>query len=532
MKTGQDHPLIERIQQRFMQLPDEHLIFDANGKRFTPREVIHLSNQLARLLKPTTISDHYVGLLLPTSAIGIILALTIKKLGKVPVFLNYTTSQEAINYAITQCDIKHIITSQAFVDALKFPSHPAFVFGEDLLSALSQTSSSHQIPRSEEDCDNASTAPSQHKNQSSDINDIATILFSSGSTGTPKGIMLTQSNLISNLDAIIQVLALNENDVMMGCLPLFHSFGFIGNFLLPLYRGFKVVYHANPMDAVRIGELIQEYQCTMLFATPSFLQGYMRRCKPEQLRSLRLVIAGAEKLHPSIADQFYQKFGVLPIEGYGCTELSPVVSVNAPENLSGKVVSCGKSGSVGRTLPGVTVKIIAPETGASLPCDEEGLVYVHGPNVMKGYLRDPERSNEVLRDGWYKTGDIGKVDKDGYLYITGRLARFSKIAGEMVSHGAVEDAINQIIDSHEKHVVVTSAPDLIKGEKLLVLHLPLSLPVGDILKGLRDQGLPNLWIPKEKDFHEIDRIPLLGSGKLDLSQLKLMAQHVLDGQNQ
>ena len=262
------------------------------------------------------------------------------------------------------------------------------------------------------------------------------MLFSSGSTNLPKGIVLSHGNLNSNIKSVTEVLDLGEEDRILGSLPIFHSFGFLATMWLPLFLNIPVIYHPNPLDAVNIGSLIRKYKCTILFATPTFLLSYIRKCSRTDFQSLRMVITGAEKLPPQIARQFFEKFGILPMEGYGCTELSPVVSINVPENLKNIGKSCGKEGSVGKAIPCVQLKIIDPDTHDELKANAEGLLLVKGPSVMQKYLNDPEKTNEVLQDGWYNTGDIAKIDeRKGYLFITGRLSRFSKIAGEMVSHG-------------------------------------------------------------------------------------------------
>jgi acyl-[acyl-carrier-protein]-phospholipid O-acyltransferase / long-chain-fatty-acid--[acyl-carrier-protein] ligase len=358
------------------------------------------------------------------------------------------------------------------------------------------------------------------------VDDTATVLFSSGSTGTPKGIVLSHRNLISNLISVSEVLDLQKDDIMLGSLPFFHSFGFIGNFLLPLYHGMTVIYHNNPMDAETIGELIREHQCTTLFATPTFLKAYTRKCSPEQMKSLKLVIAGAEKLTSNISNRFTGKFGITPIEGYGCTETSPVVSINVPAFGSEIGQKVGKSGSVGRPIPGVTAKIVDPDAREAFDTDQEGLLLVSGPNIMQGYLGEPERTREVLQDGWYNTGDMARIDADGYIFITGRYARFSKVAGEMVPHGGIEEEINNILGLTEPRVVVTGVADPVKGERLIVLHLSIDKTPDEIVEELRHRGLPNLWIPKSKHFYHVTEFPILGSGKIDLQALRDLADEL------
>jgi acyl-[acyl-carrier-protein]-phospholipid O-acyltransferase/long-chain-fatty-acid--[acyl-carrier-protein] ligase len=360
----------------------------------------------------------------------------------------------------------------------------------------------------------------------SSLHNPATVLFSSGSTGHPKGVVLTHHNFNANANATMRVIGVRPGDRLLGSLPFFHSFGFLGTLWLPLTWGVPAVYHPSPVDAQRIGEVVAAERLTMMFATPTFLQGYTRKCTPEQFRTLRMVITGAEKLRRSIAEKFRAQFGIEPIEGYGTTELAPVVAVNMPEDLAQTGQAIGRPGAVGKPLPGISVRIVDPVSGAELDEGQEGVLHVKGPNVMPGYLDDPERTAAVLRDGWYDTGDMAKLDQDGYLYITGRLSRFSKIGGEMVPHLALEDEIHAVLGAQDSLVAVTAVADEARGERLLVLYTELALPPAEIVAALRARGLPNLWLPKPTDFCQIDRIPVLGSGKLDLRLILEMAKEL------
>jgi acyl-[acyl-carrier-protein]-phospholipid O-acyltransferase/long-chain-fatty-acid--[acyl-carrier-protein] ligase len=258
------------------------------------------------------------------------------------------------------------------------------------------------------------------------------VLFSSGSTGEPKGIVLTHHNIISNVEAFGHVLDFTKRDGMCGILPFFHSFGFTATLWCPLLLGVPVSYHPNPIDGTAIAKLVREHRLTVLLCTPTFLLSYIRRAKPEDFASLRLVITGAEKLKKKLADRFEERFGVRPMEGYGATELSPVACVSVPD-VGGRVPQKGfKDGSIGMPLPGVVVKIVDPDTREPLAMNEEGLLLIKGPNVMQGYHAQPEKTKSVLRGGWYETGDIARIDEDGFVYIVDRLSRYSKIGGEMV----------------------------------------------------------------------------------------------------
>ncbi len=318
-----------------------------------------------------------------------------------------------------------------------------------------------------------------------------------------------------------QVFAFRASDRFVGILPFFHSFGFTATIATPAVLGCGVVYHPSPLDAKVIGELIQKYRCTFLLATPTFLQLYLRACEPEQLGSLAYVVAGAEKLPERVAQAFEDKFGVRPLEGYGCTECAPVVAVNTHDFRAAGFRQVGaKRGKIGHPLPGISVRIVEPQTFEPLPVGQPGLLMVRGPNVMQAYLGKPEKSAEVLRDGWYATGDIAALDEDGFLQITDRLSRFSKIGGEMVPHIKVEEKLHELAGATDQTFVVTSLPDEKKGEQLVVLHKLADGPLATCLEQLAKSDLPNLWKPRSEAFFYVDGFPLLGSGKLDLRRVK------------
>jgi acyl-[acyl-carrier-protein]-phospholipid O-acyltransferase/long-chain-fatty-acid--[acyl-carrier-protein] ligase len=302
-------------------------------------------------------------------------------------------------------------------------------------------------------------------------------------------------------------------------LPLFHSFGFTGTCWLPLIAGCGVVYHPNPLDAGTIGELTQKYKATMIISTPSFCLGYVRKCRPEQFASLRYAVVGAEKLREPIARMFREKYGVELMEGYGCTETAPVIAANAPD-LRGERRS--QPGTVGRPLPGISAQIVDRDTFEPLPAGSEGLLLVKGRNVMMGYLHDPERTRQVLRDGWYVTGDIATIDTEGFIRLTDRLSRFSKIAGEMVPHLKIEEAISDIL-GESSTCVVTAVPDETKGERLVALYTSTGTPPESLWSRLCDSSLPKIWIPKRDSLYPVETIPLLGTGKVDLRAVKGLA---------
>jgi acyl-[acyl-carrier-protein]-phospholipid O-acyltransferase / long-chain-fatty-acid--[acyl-carrier-protein] ligase len=479
---------------------------------------------LARRLRTHWRGQEMVGILLPPSIPGALVNLAAMLMGKVPVNLNYTVSQETLASCARQCNLKTIISSRAFLERVHIQPPAETILLEDLVA---------KEPKSSERLAAALAAillPARAlmrfagAERVASLDDLATIIFSSGSTGEPKGVMLTQYNVASNVEQLDQVFLLQPEDRIMGILPFFHSFGFTATLCLPAAVGVGVVFHPNPLDSRVIGALINKYAVTMLLATPTFLNTYLRRCTPEEFGSLRFVMAGAEKLPERVAVAFEDHFGIRPLEGYGCTECSPVVTVNTIDFRAASFRQVGaKRGSIGHPLPGITVKIIDPETHEPLGVDQPGLLLVRGPNVMRGYLNRPDKTAEVLRDGWYNTGDIAAIDEDGFLRVTDRLSRFSKIGGEMVPHIKVEEKLQELAGGSEQVFVVTAVPDEKKGERLIVLHTLSEEQLAECIAGLAKSDLPALWRPRHDQFVRIEKLPYLGTGKLDLRKARELA---------
>ena len=467
-----------------------------------------------------------VGLLLPPSVPGALVNHAALLLGKVPVNLNYTVSDETLASCIRQCDLKTVVTSKVFLDKLKLKLPCQTILLEEaaarpgLAEKLIASLMAWFVP----DRWLQRLLGAERKTR---LDDLATVIFSSGSTGDPKGVMLSHYNIGSNIEQLEQVFGLNHHDGFLGILPFFHSFGFTGTLCLPAMLGVGMVYHPNPLDAKAIGPLVREHQLTFLLATPTFLQLYLRSCAPADFGSLRVVMTAAEKLPDRLAAAFEEHFGIRPLEGYGCTECAPAVAVNTHDFRSAGFRQIGaKRGKIGHPLPGVSVRIVSPEnpwSGENLPAGQPGLMLVRGPNVMQGYLGNPEKTAEVLRDGWYVTGDIAALDEDGFLQITDRLSRFSKIGGEMVPHIKVEEKLHELATVTEQTFVVTGLPDEKKGERLVVLHKLPDAGLAACLEKLAQCDLPNLWKPRADQFFRVDHFPLLGTGKLDLRQVRELA---------
>lgn len=469
--------------------------------------------------------DENIGVFLPPSVPAALVNAGLLLHGKVAINLNYTASKEVVDACVNKAGIQTIVSSRKFSEKLGWSPNGKTIYVEDLAPSISPLakalhalvfliSPSFLLER---------TFFSKARGP---IDRLATIMFTSGSTGTPKGVMLTHANVLANLEAIAQVVQLSPHDRMMGALPFFHSFGFTATLWLPLRLGMGAVYHFNPLDARTIGNLVAEHRATAILGTPTFLLAWMRRVEAEKFKSLRLVVVGAEKLREEIAKAFAAKYGVTPLEGYGATELSPVASLNIPDIAWPGIHQTGtKLGTVGQPLPGVFMKVVDPDTGKELGADAPGLLLVKGPNVMLGYLGDAAKTAEVIKDGYYVTGDIAKIDEDGFVTLTDRLSRFSKVGGEMVPHIKVEESLHEAIGALDMTFIVAGVPDDKRGERLVVLH-KAGLDVDAILKKLAESGLPKLWLPDRSNFHEVEAFPLLGSGKVDMQALKAEARRL------
>ncbi len=474
-----------------------------------------------RLRARLDLGESNVGVLLPPSVAGALANAALALDGRVPVNLNFTAAPDAQRSAVRQARLRHVITARAFVEKISPPELDAErLFVEDLLGGVGAGEKLRALFA-------ALFAPAAAlvPRQGFHADAVATILFSSGSTGEPKGVLLSHHNILSNIEALRMVFNSTPDDRLCAALPFFHSLGFTATLWYPLLSGMPVTYHPNPLDAAAIARVVREDRCTMLFVTPGFLRLYLRKAEPEDFRTLRYVITGAERLPPELAQAFEEKFGVRPLEGYGATELSPVATLSLPDvptPWGGQIG--GKPGSVGLPLPGIAVRIADPETGRTLPDGTPGELWIKGPNVMLGYLDRPDLTAEAIRDGWYRTGDIACVDPDGFVVLTDRLSRFSKIAGEMVPHGAVEQVLQRGLNRLDAVVAVTSVPDERRGERLAVLYTPEAGPVGELQRIVAESDLPNLWKPAPEDYLAVPALPLMGSGKLDLGRLKAMAR--------
>lgn len=457
-------------------------------------------------------SEQHIGVLLPSSVGAALVNYGITLAGKTAVNLNFTAGEQNCRAAIAQCEIRTVVTSRAFLEKASLSQWPEMVFLEDLLVQFTRVEKLHAYLT-------ARFAPEHRLGERIHPDAIACILFSSGSTGTPKGVALTHWNVLANADGCASLIPVNEDDCILGVLPFFHSFGYTFALWFPLLEGFRAVYHGSPTDAKVIGELTERHQATFFLSTPTFCLQYARKCEKQQFRTLKYILVGAEKLRDSVLEEFRRHFGIELLAGYGCTELGPGVAINRPDIVDGNRIQHGtRPGSVGRPLPGIAIRIVDPDNFAPLPPRQQGMVLVKGPSRMPGYYRDPQKTAEVMHDGYYVTGDLGYVDEDGFLYISDRVARFSKIAGEMVPHLRIEEAIADLTASF-----VTGVPDERRGERLVMMYTNPGIESSELLTRLNNTGLPPLWIPKRENIYLVTAIPALASGKVDLKKARELA---------
>ena len=487
----------------------------------------------ARALRSAWAGQERVGILLPSSVAAVIVNLAASLSGRTSVNLNWTAGVSALESAVQQAGLETVVTNREFLEKAEvaLPEGVTPIWLEEVTGGI-------RTPQKGVAFLLAALAPARliermcGATRAPTVDDTVAIIFSSGSTGEPKGVCLSHFNIDANVEAAAQVFRLLPDDRVLGILPLFHSFGYMATLWLAANHGLGVAFHPNPLDGPAIGDLVSRYRLTFLVATPTFLQVYLRRCEPGQLGSLRVVLVGAEKLPDRLSAAFEDRFGIRPLEGYGTTECSPMIAVSVPDFRGPDVFQAGsRRGFLGHAVPGVALRVVdpegLPEGLETLPAEKPGMLLVSGPNIMQGYLGRDDLTSEVIRAGWYVTGDIAMVDDDGFVRITDRLSRFSKIAGEMVPHGRVEETLQEASGIEYQVFAVTAVPDEKKGERLAVLHTVDADGIPDLLQKVKESGLPNLFIPKPDAFIRVEALPMLGTGKIDLRALKEIANEAL-----
>ena len=540
-KSWQEHiknlkPLNETIFNRLKELKNNMIFTDSTGLELSGHKFLTASIVFKNLLKKQ-IENQNVGILLPSSTAGAFINYSVLLMGKTAVNLNYTSQIETLKYCISKAQIKSIITSRKFIEKLELRGidlKEAFedvelIYLEDLRQNISKAKSLSVFL-------SVKILPSFLSKfiylTKTKKDDTVLILFSSGSEGTPKGIELSGDNILGNAQQIANIINVNDEDIILGSLPLFHAFGIVVTTYLPLIEGIRCVAHPDPTDGLAIAKLISSYKVTIMCGTSTFFRLYTKNQKIHSLmfESLRLVVSGAEKLREDVRIEFKKRFAKDILEGFGTTETSPVATCNLPDVLSPdfSIQKGQKAGTVGMAIPGTTIKVVDPVTFKELKVNEEGMILISGIQVMKSYLDDEERTKKALKvinaKTYYITGDKGKLDEDGFLTIVDRYSRFAKIGGEMISLGAIEELISKFIESTDNLIdfLVTSLEDEKKGEKIILL---ISNANKEFIQELKEKILKNfdnkLMIPSEIKI--VEEIPKLGSGKKDFVKAKYLA---------
>ncbi len=520
------------------------VVHDSTGTTLTNRRLIAAVLLFATEVR-RRVPEQCVGVLLPASSAGVIANLACWLAGKTVVNLNYTASREALQAGIANAGIKRVITADRFLrrlagrgldmDALLGDCERLAM--EDLRAGIGRLRGLSALMA-------AITLPAWllHRLYGHRVaaDDTAAILFSSGSEGTPKGVELTHRNIVANVRQISDVLNTESDDLVLANLPLFHAFGLTVTTCLPLLEQVPMVCHPDPTDADGNAKAIARYRATVLCSTSTFLRLYLRNRKvhPIMLEGLRVVVSGAERLNPDVREGFALKFNKTIYEGYGATETTPVAAVNVPDALetaNWKIQIGNRPGTVGMPLPGTSARIVDPVTLKTLPPGEDGLIMIGGVQVMKGYLNDPERTEQAVveLDGqrWYKTGDKGHQDADGFITIVDRYSRFAKLGGEMVSLGAVEQRVAKALaglgpDATELEALAVALPDPKKGERIVLLVEHTGPDPDRIRQTLLADGIEPLLLPAA--IHAVEAIPKLGSGKTDFAAAKRLAAAQVD----
>ena len=540
-KSWQEHiknlkPLNETIFNRLKELKNNMIFTDSTGLELSGHKFLTASIVFKNLLKKQ-IENQNVGILLPSSTAGAFINYSVLLMGKTAVNLNYTSQIETLKYCISKAQIKSIITSRKFIEKLELRGidlKEAFedvelIYLEDLRQNISKAKSLSVFL-------SVKILPSFLSKliylTKTKKDDTVLILFSSGSEGTPKGIELSGDNILGNAQQIANIINVNDEDIILGSLPLFHAFGIVVTTYLPLIEGIRCVAHPDPTDGLAIAKLISSYKVTIMCGTSTFFRLYTKNQKIHSLmfESLRLVVSGAEKLREDVRIEFKKRFAKDILEGFGTTETSPVATCNLPDVLSPdfSIQKGQKAGTVGMAIPGTTIKVVDPVTFKELKVNEEGMILISGIQVMKSYLDDEDRTKKALKvinaKTYYITGDKGKLDEDGFLTIVDRYSRFAKIGGEMISLGAIEELISKFIESTDNLIdfLVTSLEDEKKGEKIILL---ISNANKEFIQELKEKILKNfdnkLMIPSEIKI--VEEIPKLGSGKKDFVKAKYLA---------
>lgn len=517
---------------------DVPAISDGSGEKLTYGEVLLRALALSRVLARQLDDNPYVPIMLPTSTAGALINLAVTLLGKIPVNINYMSKDTAVRAAMALCGgATQYISTDELIKRFKLLAPPAEGSEGTTYRMIEVKTLKDQVTKIDQGW--AWTAakvmplwalalvlPGLRQG----LDDTATVIFTSGSTGDGKGVVLSHRNVLSNVWQIYHQAQVPNDAVVLGILPFFHSMGYTVTLWTVLALGLEAVYHHNPLEAQRIGELMEEHGVTIMACTPTLMRPFLKRCTKEQFATVQWLVLGSEKLKPELVTDVQAKLGITPVDGYGLTQCSPLVAANVRSKVrtpDGRQVDGNKLGTVGQPVPGTDVKIVDLNSGEALPVGKEGVIYVRGPQVFQGYLGLSEETARVLsKDGWFNTEDIGFIDEDGFLHITDRLSRFAKIGGEMVPVGKVESEIRRLTQADELAFALTVLPDDKKGEKVVVVYTAdLTQTPAEVCALLDATDMSKLWIPDVKNFVKIDTaLPVAATGKLDLKAIKEIAK--------
>jgi acyl-[acyl-carrier-protein]-phospholipid O-acyltransferase/long-chain-fatty-acid--[acyl-carrier-protein] ligase len=498
--------LLAAMAETARKIPNRVAIEDTTFQPLTYRNLMIGMDLLAHGLSGAVSGGEHVGVLLPNVNATPVVILALWKLGKVPAMLNFTSGAATMLACAKLAGLKQIITSRAFMERARLSAEPftnagiKLVFLEDARAGIGTSRKIFSLLRHTFGFHPQLNSPSPRST--------AVIVFTSGSEGVPKGVELTHENILANIRQMLAITDFTDCDRLFNCLPLFHSFGLTVGTFIPLVRGMYVFLYPSPLHYRTVPSVLYDRDCTIFISTNTFLNGYARKGHPYDFRSVKYLFAAAEKLQDATAQIWSKKYGIRILEGYGATECSPCVSLNTPME--------SQPGSAGRLLPGMEYKL-EPVEGVA----DGGRLFVRGPNVMKGYLNADANAKFQALGGWYDTGDIASVDADRFVHILGRMKRFAKVSGEMVSLTAVEDALAGAFPRYGLHcqTAVVTRPDENKGEVLIAVTNEPKLTLEEIRDAIKAKGLTNLSVPREIKF--VKEIPKLGTGKVNHRELQM-----------
>ncbi len=508
------------LHQQFVRMAKKQAGKLAIIDKSTGRDVTYSRALIATLILSSKFQKYdkgFIGIMIPTSAGCALASAGALMSGRIPVMINYSTGAEVnAKYAQKKCGFKTIITSKALLEKINCPVIEGMVLIEDIMDSVSTGDKLKAALKSK-----LPTAMILNMIHKGNEDDPAVILFTSGSEKDPKAVPLSHRNIVANIKNFSDYTGINESDILLANLVFFHVFGLTVNLWVALYHGMTMVTYANPLDFQTISKIARDEKPTIMVGTPSFFWGYLQKSEPGDFKTLRLMVAGADKCPDALREGYLNKHGVILLEGYGATETSPVISVNIPE--------FNRPGSTGKVIPNVEVRIENFETGEECKTGEVGKIMVKGDSVMKGYFEDPELTAEVLTDGWYNTGDMGFFDEDGYLWHAGRFKRFTKVGGEMVSLVKVENILEKYLPEGVGCCVVEVSDE--KKGSYIVATVSNEVNKTEILRKMM-KDLPMIALPRE--FVVIEQLPMMGTGKIDFRKVTGMVQEIMNssGQNQ